>query len=133
MAILVEKSVDEVGFHIKKLTIREIYDLFGKAMEGRDGQDGGEEPDWIGNTLFEEVTIRDLLTFTDLDRDRIMEMLPESVEKIIAEVKKENPHFFAACRKLEEAGKRLESVMSKPSDGVLTGTTSSDSKPVSLL
>ncbi len=120
MAIQVEKMVGEVGYHVKKLTIREIYDLFGKAVEGRDQH---EEPDWIGNSLFEEVTLRDLLIFTDLSQTRLMEMLPETIETIIADVKKENPHFFTACRKLEEAGKRL--------DVMLTGSNSNASNPPS--
>ena len=114
MAITIKKEVAGVSFQVQKLTIREIYDLFTRATEPRES---AEEPDWIGNVLFEDATLQDILTFTDLPRDRILEMLPNDVESVIADVKKENPHFFAACRRLEEAGKRLDMVMGgKPSD-----------------
>ena len=115
MNILVEKEVAGVTFQIRKLTIREIYDLFARATEPRDSS---EEPDWIGNVLFDDATLQDILTFTDLTREQILGMLPGDVETVIAEVKKENPHFFAACRRLEEAGKRLDAVITaSPSDG----------------
>ncbi|WP_085440186.1 hypothetical protein [Magnetofaba australis] len=115
MAIDIQKEVAGITFLVHKLTIREIYELFARADVPRDPS---EEPDWIGNVLFEDVTLQDVLTFTDLNRERLLEMLPGDVEAVISEVKRENPHFFAACRRLEEAGKRLDAVItSKPSDG----------------
>ncbi|MBF0625844.1 MAG: hypothetical protein HQL82_13675 [Magnetococcales bacterium] len=115
MSILVEKEVAGNPYNVRKLTIREIYELFARADVPRHP---AEEPDWIGNVLFDDVTLQDVLTFTDLNRERLLEMLPGDVEAVITEVKRENPHFFAACRRLEEAGKRLDAVITgKPSDG----------------
>ncbi len=114
MAIDIQKEVAGITFLVHKLTIREIYELFAQADVPRDP---AEEPDWIGNVLFEDVTLQDVLTFTDLNRERLLEMLPGDVEVVISEVKRENPHFFAACRRLEEAGKRLDAVItSRPPD-----------------
>ena len=113
MSMLIAKEVNGINYHVQRMTVREIYDLFDQAV--RKPEDDApvepESPDWIGNTLFEEVTIRDILTFTDLIREQIMEMYPVDVEGIIAEVKKENPHFFAACGRLEKAGKQLDRVL----------------------
>ena len=108
MGFMIKKEVGGVAFHVRRLTVREIYDLFSWAA---DPVGSAEAPDWIGTVLFEDVTVRDILTFTDLTRDQLLEMMPADVETVIVEMKRENPHFFAACRRLEEAGKRLNAVM----------------------
>ena len=126
MAITVEKKVAGVTFNVRKMTIREIYGLFEKAINPPDEKEpsANKGVDWVGNTLFEDATIQDILTFTDLTRDQVLDMAPSAAQSIIDAIKCENPHFFAACRRLEEAGKRL--------DAVLETTTSSASKPASL-
>ena len=113
MSMLIAKEVNGLRYHIQRLTVREIYDLFDRAVRSPEDNEAqeAESPDWIGNTLFDDVTLRDILTFTDLNREQILEMYPTDVEKIIVEVKKENPHFFAACRRLEEAGRNLDRVL----------------------
>ena len=108
MGFMIKKEVGGVAFHVRRLTVREIYDLFSRAAEPGKVD---AEPDWVGNVLFEEATVRDILTFTDLTKEQLLEMMPADVETVIAEMKRENPHFFAACRRLEEAGKRLNAVM----------------------
>ena len=123
MAITVEKKVAGVTFNVRKMTIREIYGLFEKAIKPPDEKEpsANKDVDWVGNTLFEDATIQDILTFTNLSRDQVLDMAPSVAQSVIDAIKFENPHFFAACRRLEEAGKRL--------DAVLTNTSSSASKP----
>ena len=115
MGFMIKKEVGGVAFRVRILTVREIYNLFSQAAKPGKAD---AEPDWVGNVLFDEMTVRDIFTFTDLTREQIMDMLPADVEAVITEVKRENPHFFAVCRRLEEAGNRLNAVMGgkAPSD-----------------
>ena len=126
MPMLIAKNINGINYNVQRKTVREIYDLFDRAVRRSEDDKSidPETPDWIGNTLFDEMTIHDLIAFTDLKREQIMDIYPVDIEKIISEVKQENPHFFVTCRKLEEAGKRL--------DAVLKNTTSNNSKPAFL-
>ncbi|ABK45300.1 hypothetical protein Mmc1_2807 [Magnetococcus marinus MC-1] len=111
MGRLIAKTAGDLTYHVRKFTVGEIYEFFSKAVDGQSA-----EPDWVGNVLFEEVTIQDIRTFTDLTKEQIHAMEPEVLETIITAIKEENPHFFAACQRLEEAGKRLNQVLTTPSE-----------------
>ncbi|ABK45376.1 hypothetical protein Mmc1_2885 [Magnetococcus marinus MC-1] len=111
MGRLIAKTAGELAYHVRKFTVGEIYEFFNKAVDAQ-----ATEPDWVGNVLFEEVTIQDILTFSDLTTEQIHAMEPEVLETIITAIKEENPHFFAACQRLEEAGKRLNQVLTTASE-----------------
>nr|CRH06025.1 Conserved protein of unknown function [Candidatus Magnetococcus massalia] len=111
MGRLIAKTVGDLTYHVRKFTVGEIYEFFQKAVDGQ-----STEPDWVGNVLFEDVTLQDILTFTDLTKERIHAVEPEMLDTIIAAIKEENPHFFAACQRLEEAGKRLNQVLITPNE-----------------
>ncbi|ABK45229.1 hypothetical protein Mmc1_2736 [Magnetococcus marinus MC-1] len=112
MGRLIVKRAGELTYHVRKFTVGEIYEFFNKAVNAQTA-----EPDWVGNVLFEEVTIQDILTFSDLTSEQIHAMEPEVLETIITAIKEENPHFFAACQRLEEAGKRLNQVLRTSNEG----------------
>nr|CRH06129.1 Conserved protein of unknown function [Candidatus Magnetococcus massalia] len=111
MGRLIAKSEGDLTYHVRKFTIGEIYEFFNKAVDAQ-----ATEPDWVGNVLFEDVTLKDILTFTDLTKAQIHAMEPEMLDTIIAAIKEENPHFFAACQRLEEAGKKLNQVLTQPGE-----------------
>ncbi|ABK43781.1 hypothetical protein Mmc1_1270 [Magnetococcus marinus MC-1] len=111
MGRLIAKTAGDLTYHVRKFTVGEIYEFFSKAVDGQSA-----EPDWVGNVLFTDATLSDIISFTDLTKDKIHAMEPEVLETIIAAIKEENPHFFAACQRLEEAGKRLNQVLTAPSE-----------------
>jgi hypothetical protein len=92
----VQKQVGDVAYHVNRLTVGEIYQLF----EGKADPPPADQVDLIGGALFEEMPLEDVLTFTDLTRDQVMGMDPDDVASVIAEIKGENPRFFGLLARL---------------------------------
>ena len=115
MSLLIQKEVNGVTFQVRRLTIRQLYDLFGAAAQKQKEKPKPEEnqdpPDLLGQYLFEHATIDDILEFTDLNREQVLNMLPEDAEQVINAIKEANPHFFAACQRMAKVGTNLDTLM----------------------
>ena len=118
----IPKETAGVTYQVKRMTVQEIYDRFEQAANNPKEEPISEPKprDMVGEYLFDEATLSDILTFTNLTTDQIKRMYPVDVENIIGEIKKENPHFFAACQRMEKACEKL--------DMLLTGIFSNKSK-----
>lgn len=117
MSFLIPKQIDDPGnkvtiqYNVKQKTIAEIYLSFGQEWAPpADGGDGTEtqppgKADLPGGLLFEDFSLSDVFEFTDLTREQVGTLAPSHVASVIAEIKKENHHFFAAIRKMVDLGK----------------------------
>ncbi|WP_268798030.1 hypothetical protein [Pseudomonas huanghezhanensis] len=52
------------------------------------------DADFVGDSLFKDVRLCDLVHLTNLTRDEIEEMFPSDLAKVIDAIKERNPVFF---------------------------------------
>lgn len=94
------RKVVTVGGHeftVKELGVAEIRALLLSA-------ETEDEVDALGDFLFPEIRLRDLVAFTTLTAEQIEGMLPSQLEEVIRECKAMNRHFFDLGARMVKAG-----------------------------
>jgi len=100
MAELCGRKVVEVGgieLTVKELGVAEIRALLLSA-ETEDDMDA------LGDLLFPDIRLRDLMLFTSLTVEQVEGMLPSQLEEVIRECKAMNRHFFDLGARMARAG-----------------------------
>ncbi|WP_418338512.1 hypothetical protein [Pseudomonas citronellolis] len=100
MSEVAGRKVITVGGHeftIKELGVAEIRALL-LSSETED------EVDALGDFLFPEIRLRDLMAFTTLTTEQVEKMLPSQLDEVIRECKAMNRHFFDLGARMVRAG-----------------------------
>lgn len=99
MAEVAGRKVIEIGsveLTVKELSVAEIRALL-VSSETED------EIDPLGDFLFPDLRLRDLMEFTTLTKDQVEKMLPSQLDEARQECKAMNRHFFDLGERLAKS------------------------------
>lgn len=97
------RKVIEIGaveLTVKELSVSEIRAMLVSA-------ETDDEIDPVGDFLFQDIRLRDLMEFTTLTKDQLDRMLPSQIEEAIQECKAMNRHFFDLGERLVRSQAKL--------------------------
>lgn len=92
---LTAKSIAGKAVVFKELTVAEI-----RAMSA-----SSRSFDLINESLFEDLALPDIPTFTNLKLADIEALTPSEIQVVIDECKERNPHFFKMLARLNQGNK----------------------------
>lgn len=95
-------SIGEREFTIKELTLAEIRNWQRQAEQQAQGDDASPALD-LGDALFVDVTVADLLLMTDAEAEELEELAPSELRQLADACREVNEHFFAMADRLGKA------------------------------
>lgn len=113
-----EKTIEVAGQKVlvRELTVKDLrgwlIDFRNKAIAGLDG-DG--EIFSVDRDLFSDFSVDELFRFTDLTDEKIEDMRPSDLRKVIEAVKELNPDFFAMWGRMSQNALSLIDFLNKNS------------------
>lgn len=82
------------GVEIKELTVKAIYEWLSEHLSSENTRDAMDPAHLVDAFLLEGVALSDLARMTNLTVSQMESMLPQSLQRIAAECKEVNRHFF---------------------------------------
>lgn len=90
---------------VRELTLGEIRVWLAQA------ETRAEEPDWVGELLFEDAPLSAVTAMTDLSLDDMADFSPSDLRTVVTCCKRVNPHFFGLARRLKAVNDRLAELL----------------------
>lgn len=110
MSLTKKSAAGGLGITCRELSVLEIRDWMKSLAQGVD------EPDPVGDTLIEAVSLADLMRMSDATPEQLDSLAPSQLRVLAADCKEVNRDFFALRERLEGMGKHLLGQLSDDSN-----------------
>ncbi|MCY1286894.1 hypothetical protein D9M68_303360 [compost metagenome] len=115
MSMTLSKTIDvgAGGFTfrvtVRELTVGEIRVLMKRLAEAGN-------PDPVGDTLLDEISLVDLQSMTDLESEQLDELTPNQLRQVFEACREVNKDFFALRERVEQIGRAVLAQLSNSSN-----------------
>lgn len=102
-------QIDGMRVTVRELTVGEIRAMMKRLAEAAN-------PDPVGDTLLDEISLADLQAMTDLEPEHLDELTPSQLRQVFEACREVNRDFFALRERVESLGRLMLERLSNSSN-----------------